>query len=434
MSTFVVEGGKKLHGSISVGAGKNSPIAILCATLLLRGKATFKYMPHISEVEGVLSLLKSIGVTYEWTTKDSLMVDTSGPLHLDTIDQKTCAKLRVSLLFLGALAGREKRYKLYKSGGCRLGNRTVRPHLHALSRFGVHVESLATHYAVTNEPLKAADIVMSEAGDTATENAILGAVLAPGTSTIRFASANYMVQDLCHFLVAAGANIDGIGTSTLTIRGVNALKTVKEYEFMPDPVDAMAWISLAVTTKSELTVKNCAYDFLTLELEQLSIMGQTFTLRNMRKGGTGKFRVCDITMHPSATLKALPDKLHAIPYPGINADNIPLFLPILTRARGTTLVHDWMFENRAIYYVELQKLGANVMLMDPHRALVTGPTALLANEVVCPPGIRPGMAILIAMIAAKGKSVLRNAGPIERAYEDVVGRLQSIGVRIIREP
>jgi UDP-N-acetylglucosamine 1-carboxyvinyltransferase len=433
MSTFIVEGGKKLHGAITVGAGKNSPIAILCATLLVHGKVTFKTMPHISEVEGVLTLLKSIGVVYEWHGKDTLTVDTTGPLTLETIDQKICAKLRVSLLLLGALAHREKKYKLYKSGGCRLGNRTVRPHLHALSKYGVQVESLATHYAVTNEPLKAADVVMSEAGDTATENAILGAVLAPGTSTIRFASANYMVQDLCHFLVAAGAKIDGIGTSTLTIRGVKALKPVKEYVFMPDPVDAMAWISLAVATKSELTIKNCAYDFLTLELEQLSIMGQTFTLSRMRKYGTGKFTVCDITIHSVATLKALPDKLHAIPYPGINADNIPLFVPILTRARGSTLIHDWMFENRAIYYVELQKLGANVMLLDPHRALVTGPTALVGNEIVCPPGIRPGMAILIAMIAAKGKSVLRNANPVERAYEDVVGRLQSIGVTITRE-
>lgn len=434
MSTFIVEGGKKLHGAVSVGAGKNSPIAILCATLLVEGKVTFAKMPHISEVEGVLTLLKSIGVTYTWETKDRLTVDTSGPIDLTTIDQKVCAKLRVSLLLLGALAHRKMSYKLYKSGGCRLGNRTVRPHLHALQKYGVSVESLATHYAVTNDTIRAADVVMSEAGDTATENAILGAILAPGTSTIRFASANYMVQDLCHFLVAAGAKIDGIGTSTLTIRGVKALKSVKEYTFMPDPVDAMAWISLAVTTKSELTIKNCAYDFLTLELEQLSIMGQKFTLHQMRKSGTGKFTVCDITVHPVPHLKALPDKLHAIPYPGINADNIPLFVPILSRARGSTLIHDWMFENRAIYYVELQKLGANVMLMDPHRALITGPTGLTGNEIVCPPGIRPGMAILIAMIAAKGKSVLRNAGPIERAYEDVVGRLQSLGVTITREP
>lgn len=431
MSTFIIEGGKRLQGTISVGVGKNAPIAILCATLLIYGKTVLKDMSRVDEVERLLELLESIGVKYEWSEPRTLTIDTSGPLHMERINRRVCEKMRISLLLLGALAAREKKYKLYKIGGCRLGQRTVRPHLYALKKIGVSVESKAQYYAVSNAPLKAADIVMYESGDTATENAIMAAVLAPGTTKISFASANYMVQDLCYFLVAAGARIEGIGTTTLTIHGVKKLRGVPEYSCIPDPVDAMAWISVAITTKSPLTIKNCALDFLSLELEHLSVMGQKFTLENKRMSKNGHFPIADVVITPSK-LTALPDKLHPRPYPGLNIDNLPLFTPILTQAKGQTLVHDWVFENRAIYYLELQKLGANVILLDPHRALISGPTRLLPNEVICPPALRPGMAILIAMLAAKGKSVLRNATPIERGYEEIVERLQSVGARITR--
>lgn len=431
MSTFVIDGGKKLKGSIEAGSGKNSPIALLCATLLVRDKVVLRDVSQAEEVMRVLEVFTSIGVSYTWQDASTLVLDTSQELKMEKIDKEVSGKMRIVLLFMGALASRENNYKLYRSGGCKLaiGERTVYPHIYALEKFGLKIVSKEKFYAVSTTKLRSAEVVMYESSDTATENAIMAAVLAPGTSTIKYASANYMVQDLCYFLVAAGAKISGIGTTTLVITGVKKLHSVASYHVAPDPVDAMAWISLAITTKSPLTIKNCSLDFLDLELEHLRIMGQKFILLNKRKSKSGHFVVVDIKIVPSKLI-ALPDKLHGRPYPGFNLDNVPLFAPILTQAVGRTLIHEWAYDNRALYYLELQKLGAKVILLDPHRAMIEGPTKLEASEMVCPPALRPGMAVLIAMIAAKGKSTLRNAYMIERGYEHLLERLQKVGVNI----
>jgi UDP-N-acetylglucosamine 1-carboxyvinyltransferase len=388
-------------------------------------------MSQVDEVIKLVKLFETIGVKCRWEGENYLEIDASGRLQMDKIDKKLCSAMRISLLFFGALAAREKSYKVYKSGGCKLGARSVRPHTLALEKFGVDVESKSEYYEVQNAPLKAAYVVMYESGDTTTENAVMAAVLAPGYTTIKMASANYQIQDLCHFLIKAGAKIKGVGTTTLQIEGVKELKAVKNYEIIPDPVDAMAWIALALTTHSAITVKNCALEFLELELEKLRVMGQKFRLINLRKQGTGKFDVADIVLEPSKLI-ALPDKVYGRPFPGLNIDNLPFFVPISTQAKGKTMVHDWAYENRALYGLEFQKLGANVMLMDPHRLLVEGPAKLVGGEAVCPPAIRPGMAILIAMIAAKGNSILRNVSPIERAYEHLIDRLRGLGVKIDR--
>lgn len=431
MSNYRIEGGKKLRGTVEATSGKNSPVALILATLLIRGKSSFANMSHVDEVIKLVRLLETIGVKAKWNNETELELDTTGPLHMDHIDKKLCSAMRISLLFFGALAHREKNYRVYKSGGCKLGARSIKPHTLALEQFGISVVSRDQYYEVKNAPLKSAYVVMYESGDTTTENALMAAVLAPGKTTLKMASANYQIQDLCHFLIKAGAKIKGVGTTTLEIEGVKTLKPVKKYEIGPDPVDAMAWIALAVTTKSNLTVKNCSLEFLELELEKLRVMGQKFKLTNERLQGTGKFHVADIVMEPSP-LKALPDKIYGRPFPGLNIDSLPFFVPIATTAKGQTLVHDWAYENRALYSLEFQKFGASVILMDPHRLLVQGPTKLMANEAVCPPAIRPGMAILIAMIAANGKSILRNVSPIERAYENLMERLQKLGVKIER--
>ncbi|MBI5728227.1 MAG: UDP-N-acetylglucosamine 1-carboxyvinyltransferase, partial [Candidatus Magasanikbacteria bacterium] len=403
MSNFVIEGGKRLLGEIVVSSGKNSPIALLFASLMVRGRVTLRDMSRVEEVSRILEIFQSIGVAHSWVDDHTLFLDTAGPLRLADIDKTACARTRVALLFFGALAAREKQFRFYRTGGCDLGERTIRPHLFALAKLGVEVREEREHQMVASRNLRGAEVVMYESGDTATENVIMAAALARGATTIRFASANYMVQDLCYFLAAAGARIDGIGTTTLKITGVPNLHDV-EYAAIPDPVDAMAWISLAITTHSRLTIRNCAIDFLALELEHLSIMGQRYRCHHRRMSASGHFSLVDITIFPSV-LKALPDKLHGRPYPGLNIDNVPLFVPILTQAAGQTLVHDWVYENRAIYYLELQKLGARVLLLDPHRVLVSGSTGLRGNELICPPALRPGMAILIAMLASRGKSV-----------------------------
>lgn len=431
MAHYRVQGGKPLSGRVEVTSGKNAPVALICGALAIRGKTVLKNMTPVEEVKRLVELLESIGACASWLDASTLEIDASGPLHMENIDRALCGKMRITLLLMGALAAREKRFNIYKSAGCKLGNRTIRPHVFALEKLGIRVESTDTHYAVDAPTLQAADIVMYESGDTATENAILGAVLAPGTTIIRFASANYMVQDLCYFLIAAGAQIEGIGTTTLTITGVDALDPI-EYAAMPDPVDAMAWISLGVTTKSPLTVVGCAYDFIALELEHLWHMNANIRMSPKYRSESGHFDLVDLDIVPS-DLVALPDKLTCRPYPGLNIDALPLFTPICTQAEGQSLIHDWVYENRAIYALELQKLGANVLLMDTHRVLIQGLTPLVGAEVVAPNAIRPAMSVLICMLAAQGESVLRNAYPVDRAYHGLVDRLTAIGAAIALE-
>jgi UDP-N-acetylglucosamine 1-carboxyvinyltransferase len=320
-------------------------------------------------------------------------------------------------------------FSLPKESGCRLGIRTVNPHIIALEHLGIRVKCSNGTYEIKKKKARASSFTMYESGDTATENVIMAAVLTAGTTMIYFASANYMVQDLCCFLNAAGAKIKGIGGSTLTIEGVTELKPVIDYPVMPDPIESMAFISIAITTKSRLTITHCPIDFLRLELEKLEMMGQKFKISAPYKSANGYFDLVDIEIIPS-NLRALPDKIHPQPYPGLNIDNLPLFIPILTQTRGQTLVHDWVYENRAIYYIELNKLGADIMLHDPHRVTVTGPTELTAAEIICPPALRPSINLLICMLAAKGQSILRNSYSIDRGYENIVTRLNKLGAEI----
>lgn len=428
MSKLIINGGKKLTGSLEVQTAKNSAVAILCASIMVQDRVLLKDVPQIEEVNRILELLSSIGVKIK-KQGSNIELDSSAKLNLKNIDKVACEKTRSSLLLLGALATREKEYKLYKSGGCKLGARTVRPHLYALQKLGIEVVSRFKYYEVKNKNLKGQEIVMYESGDTTTENAIMAAVLAEGKTVLKMASSNYMVQDLCYFLQTAGAKIKGIGTTTLEIVGVKKLKPVKKYEIMPDPIVAMTFLSVAITTKSNLTIKNCPLDFLELELAKLEVMGQKFNIKNKRKSKNGKFNIVDIEIIPSV-LSSLPDKIYGRPFPGLNIDNLPFFVPILTQAKGRSLVHDWVYENRAIYYLELQKLGANITLLDPHRVWVEGPTTFLPNEIMCPASLRPAVNVLIGMLAAKGKSVLRNTYMIDRGYENLYEKLNKVGADI----
>ena len=432
MPYLVINGGKKLHGEIINQSAKNSAVAILCASVMIRGKTILSDVPQIEEVNRILELLASLGVKIEKLGPGKLSLDTSKNLKLDNIDKHASEVTRSSLLLLGALSSHPVSYKLCKSGGCRLGERTVRPHFYALQNFGVSVVSKQKFYEVKNTPLRAAQIVMYESGDTPTENAIMAAVLAPGKSIIRMASANYMVQDLCYFLRQAGAKIEGIGSTTLIIEGVKKLKSAVEYSIMPDPIAAMTFLSAAIVTGSHLIIKNCPMDFLDLELYKLEKMGQKLQVKIKKE--TGPFRMADIEVWPSS-LKALPDKIYGRPFPGLNIDNLPLFVPILAKAKGKTLVHDWAYENRSEYYLELEKLGAKITLLDLHRTWVEGPIKFKANEVVCPPALRPAVNVLICMLAAKGKSILRNTYVIDRGYENLYNTLNKAGadIKIVKE-
>ncbi|HET6924854.1 MAG TPA: UDP-N-acetylglucosamine 1-carboxyvinyltransferase, partial [Candidatus Saccharimonadales bacterium] len=241
----------------------------------------------------------------------------------------------------------------------------------------------------------------------------------------------YMVQDVCYFLEKLGVKIEGIGSSTLRIRGVKDIKKNVTYAPAEDPIEAMFFTSAAVTTNSEITIRRVPIDFMSLELLKLKKMGLNFDESDRYKATNGRTDLVDLTIHKhDGGLRALTEKIHANVYPGLNQDNLPYFVPIAAVAKGRTLIHDWTYENRAIYYTELTKIGANVELADPHRLYVTGPTKFSKADVVCPPALRPASLLLIGMLAADGISMLRNVYTINRGYEDLAERLNSLGAHI----
>jgi len=429
MAKLIIQGGKRLEGSLTTNSAKNSAVAILCATAMIKGKTTLVNVPLIEEVKRIIEVLTSLGLYVRWTDEHKLEIINEGDLKPENINRESFLKTRSGLLLMGALANIFEEFSLPKSAGCRLGKRTVSPYLIAMDSLGFEVIEEADRYVVRQKNVAGADFTMYESGDTATENTLMAAALASGTTELHFASSNYMTQDLCCFLNQAGADIRGVGTSSLTVNGVDKLEPVTDYPIMPDPIESMAFISIAITTGSELEVKGCPLDFLRLEMEKLRVMGQEFKLSPPYKSANGRFDLVDIHLSPSR-LEALPDKIYGRPYPGLNIDNLPLFVPILTQAKGETLVHDWVYENRIIYYIELNRLGADIRLHDPHRVTVTGPTRLNPAEIICPPALRPSINLLICMLAANGQSILRNSYSIDRGYEDIVGRLNALGAEV----
>ena len=423
-----IEGGKKLSGSITTSTSKNGAVGLLCASLLNKGKTVLRKVPRIEEVHRLIEVLQSIGVRVEWTGSDVTIIPPS-TYNLKKINIDSARKTRSIVMFIGPLMHHLKSFTLPQSGGCKLGSRTVLPHFYALEHFGVNIETTESEFRVSVAPKEPEEIVLYESGDTVTENALMAAALRPRTTVIKYASANYMVQELCAFLLACGVKIEGIGTTTLTVTGIDSLNKDVEYTLSEDPTDSMFFLAAAIVTNSLITITRCPIDFLELELLVLEKMGFSYTKSKPYMSANGLTRLVDIKTKPSK-LTAPEDKIHPRPYPGLNADNLPFFAVIATQAEGQTLIHDWMYEKRAIYFTELDKLGADTVLADPHRIYVTGPTKLRPNELICPPALRPATILLIAMLGAKGSSVLRNIYSINRGYENLVERLTALGAEV----
>lgn len=425
---FVIDGGKKLSGSVATSRSKNGAVALLAASLLNKRTTTLQHMPKIEEVNRLIEVLRSIGVSVEWEGS-SVVITPPENLTLNTIDHEAAAKTRSILMFIGPLLHHFKDFSLPQSGGCTLGVRSVRPHLFALEKFGVTIETKSDSYHVTHTKLSPAEVILYESSDTATINALLAAAKINGTSVIKYASSNYQVQEVCGFLTKLGVAIEGVGTTTLSVRGVTDIAEDISYSVAEDPTDAMFFIATAAITNSPITITSAPIDFLEVELFILEKMGLVFSLSNKHVSENGLTKLVDIEIKPS-TLVAFSEKIHARPYPGLNIDNLPFFAAIATQAKGTTLIHDWVYEKRAIYYTELDRLGATTVLHDPHRISIEGPVALKAAEVICPPALRPATIILVAMLAAQGRSTLRNVYSINRGYEDIVERLKKLGASI----
>lgn len=450
--SYRINGGKELHGEAVINTSKNAAVALLCASLLNSGTTLLKHLARIEEVFRIIEVLESIGVRCRWVNDNrDLEIVPPSELKLNNIDVEAARKTRSILMFMGPLLHKFKSFRLPYAGGCTLGTRTIEPHLRALSEFGLKVdaascsgfyETTVDERAIRKEQLKATKaiesvrssyppkkIVLIERGDTVTENVLMAAALYPGETTIVGASSNYMVQDLCFFLEKLGVKVRGIGSTTLTVRGRGEINLDVEYAPAEDPIEAMSFIAVALVTKSCLTIRRAPIEFLEIELEILKSMGAKIVQSPEYYSANGRTRLVDLKIH-KADLVAPTDKIAPMPFPGLNIDNLPFFSVIAATAKGRTLIHDWVFENRAVYVTYLENLNARVELLDAHRVYIEGPTNWRAAELVAPPALRPAVVVMIAMLAAPGTSILRNIYSINRGYQDFATRLNQLGADI----
>ncbi len=426
-----ITGKTELSGSIDLKKSKNSAVAILCASLLNFGVTKLRSVPKIEEVHRIIEVLESIGVSVKWHDSD-LELRRPEKLNLENIYVESAKKTRSVIMLLGSLMQQYRDFKIPYAGGCKLGDRTVRPHLYALEDFGLEVDTKNNFYHAHVKQLKSPGyVVLYEAGNTVTNNALIAAAGCEDTTIIQGASADYMVQDLCYFLVALGIKIEGIGTPVLKIKGKKNIKRNIDFSHTEDPIEAMFFISAAVATNSSITIERVPYRWIGLELLKLKKMGLNYKILKTYPADNGSTELADIKiMKHDHKLLSPAEKLHPNLWPGINPDNIPYFVPICGTSKGRVLVHDWMFENRAIYYTEMSKVGMNVELADRHRIFINGPTKWINADVVCPPALRPASLLLIGMLCADGVSMLRNVYTINRGYEDIAQRLNSLGANI----
>lgn len=431
-TNFKIHGGKPLSGEIEVKTSKNAAVGLLCASLLNKGTTTLRRVARIEEVNRLIEVLNSIGVKTKWLPHNDLEITPPKKLQLENMDVKAAKRTRSIIMFLGPLLHQYNEFRLPFAGGCDLGTRTVEPHMSGLSAFGLSVVARpdTDYYQAVAHPERVDHtILLTERGDTVTENVIMAAALYDGTTVIRNASPNYMVQDVCFFVQKLGVKIEGIGTTTLMITGLGTINKDVDYYPSEDPIEAMSFIAAAVVTNSEITIKRAPIEFLEIELATLSNMGLQYEVSDEYTARNGNTRLVDLVVKKSK-LSAAKDKLHSMPFPGINMDNLPFLGLIATMAKGRTLVHDWSYENRAIYFTELSKLNAKIELVDPHRVYISGPTRWKPTNVEAPPALRPSVVILLAMLAAPGTSILRDVYNINRGYEDFANRLNSLGADI----
>ena len=436
--SFRIRGGKELSGEITINTSKNAAVALLCASLLNTGKTVLHRVARIEEVSRIIEVLESIGVKCRWVNRRrDLEIISPNELKMDEMDIEAARRTRSIIMFLGPLLHRYKKFRIPYAGGCSLGVRTVEPHLKALEPFGLKVDAAKNsgfyEVEVDQKILNNTEdryIVLTERGDTVTENVLMAAALFPGKTTIVGASPNYMVQDVCFFLQKLGVKISGIGTTKLVVQGKAQFNLDTEYYLSEDPIEAMSFIAAALVTKSEMTILRAPIEFLEIELEVLKNMNAKITKSPEYYSLNKQTRLVDLTIKKS-DLVAPVDKIHPMPFPGLNIDNLPFFSVIAAVAKGRTLIHDWVFENRAVYITELSNLNAKVELLDAHRVYIEGPTNWRSADLTAPQALRPAVVVLIGMLAAPGTSILRNVYPINRGYQDFAARLRHLGADIV---
>jgi UDP-N-acetylglucosamine 1-carboxyvinyltransferase len=423
MSSFIVDGGHRLAGTIHPAGNKNAALPILAASLLADAPLTLRNVPRIRDVETMIELLAAQGVAFEWLDEHTLVAD-SRQAKADDPDPALCGRIRASILLAGPMLARFGRVRLPPPGGDVIGRRRVDTHLLALQRLGAEV-NVGSTFDFEAKRLVGYDIFLDEASVTGTENALMAAVTAQGRTILRNAASEPHVQDLAHLLVAMGAHVEGIGTNTLVIEGVKALGGA-EFTIGPDHIEIGSFIGLAAVTDSEITIEGVRPSDLRATLVGFERLGV-----QPRIDGETLVILKDQPKRITEDLGGHVPKLEDGIWPFFPADLMSIALVTATQCEGTILVHEKLFESRLFFVDKLIGMGARIVLCDPHRCVVSGPSRLRGG-VVESPDIRAGMAMLLAALAAEGTSTINNIGQIERGYERIHERLKALGAKIER--
>jgi UDP-N-acetylglucosamine 1-carboxyvinyltransferase len=421
--TFVIEGAQPLSGRITAAGNKNGALPILAACLLADEPVTLANVPRIRDVETMVELLANVGAEAEWTAPNEVRVH-AADIETTEVDAELASRIRASFLLAGPLLARVGRASVPPPGGDVIGRRRLDPHIHALAELGAQIEVNA-RYEMSTGGLRGKRIFLDEASVMATENAVMAASLAEGETVVGNAACEPHVQDLCRFLVSLGAEIEGIGSNVLTIRGVSGLGG-GQWRIAPEHIEVASFIGLAAVTGGDVTIADVIAADLAPILPSFERLGVRVELN-------------ETTLHvPAGQELAIKDdlggqipKIEDGPWPAFPADLTSIALAVATQARGTILIFEKMFENRLFFVDKLVSMGARIILCDPHRAVVTGPARLFGQRMASP-DIRAGMAMLIASLCAEGTSTIGNVGEIDRGYERIDERLRSLGARIER--
>ena len=421
MRKYIIEGGYPVKGSIKVAGNKNAALPCIAATLLTEEPVILKNIPEIADVHVMFDILKALGASVEKIEKSHYCIRCS-ELKTAQIPSHLSSKIRASILFAGPLLAAKGSAELAAPGGDVIGRRRLDTHFLALSELGARIEMDGTLKFSTNK-MRGKDIFLDEASVTATENAIMAAVLAEGDTTLYNVACEPHVQDLCNMLNSMGAKIEGIGSNFLKIEGVPRLSGCS-FEIGSDYMEVGSLLGLAAVTKGELRIENVRISDMRVLKMGFAKLGISWTIENGILFYSSQNRLivnCDVG--------GMIPKIDDSPWPGFPADLTSIMTVVATQTEGTVLIHEKMFESRMFFVDKLIEMGAKVTLCDPHRAVVAGPNRLHATDLISP-DVRAGMAMVLAACCASGVSSIRNVYQIERGYENIVERLQSIGVKI----
>lgn len=423
MEKLIIEGGKSLRGIVTPSGNKNSALPLLSACLLTDQPIILHNVPKILDVKSMISLVESLGTEITPLENDSIRIHAKNIVP-GNLDPELCKRIRASILLAGSIVSRAGELHLPPPGGDVIGRRRVDTHLLALKKLGVSIEYDRTFHFKGNQ-LKGADILLDEASVTATENAVMASVLAQGTTTIRNAASEPHVQELCLFLNCLGARINNIGSNTLVIEGVSKLNG-GEFTIGPDYLEVVSFIGAAALTHSSIRIKNAG-------IQYLDMIKLVFS----RLGIDWQYDGNDIVVPENQRFEIEPDlggaipEISVMPWPAFPTDLMSIAIVMATKSKGTILFHDWMYPSRMFFIDKLVGMGAHIVLCDPHRCIVQGPSSLYGEHLESP-DIRAGMALLIAALSARGKSVIRNVSQIDRGYERVDEKFRALGAEICR--